>query len=328
MEIPIQISDKESTSVELLKRSLETALHKEGVELTIPSEYTGVRGFYPDNIKIKKIAYSAIKAFDLPIVRTWYKYGQFEPYDRLRPKSLNVQASSKKAYVPSPEKVAVTEEDLIDHLLGLDLRETFNKDIFTFLTDNYEEWNPEPYTGIYLASTNIIEVLEQIEHLSQEEFINNIGSNYDQFKDSSIDLQYQIRQNDQIEDDIGSHVREYLTLLDESLMKIEERSELTEDEVDTIRQSRVVYHEYVLPWIGMTISLDRAEGPGDSLESFNRSGQNILNADKPSWKTQLKGWNTSLKEHNLRADYETVRSTSPEATNSIKSLQDAAFRSS
>ena len=328
MEIPIQISDKEDTSVELLKRSLETALYKSEINLTIPSEYTGVRGFYADNIKIKKLAYSAIEEFDLPVVRTWYKYGQFEPYQRLRPKSLDIGTHTQDAYVPSAEKIPVTEEHLVEHFIDQDLRSIFNQDVFTFLTENYNQWQPEPYTDLYLASTDLIQVLEKTNLQSQEEFINDIGDKYNKFKDSSIDIRYQLKQNERMTDSLTHHVQKYLKPLEEALMRVEETSELTEEQASTIRQSRVVYHEHVLPWIGIEISLDKSEGPKESIRSFDKSGQDILSTDKKSWETQIKGWNTSLQEHDLKADYSTVRSTGPEIADSIKSLQDAAFKSS
>lgn len=328
MEIPIQITDKEDVSVDLLKRSLEDALYRSDVEPRIPTEYTGVRGFYPDNIKIRKLAYAAIEEFNLPVVRTWYKYGQYEPYDRLRPKSLTVGPSSDEAYIPSKEKIPVTEEHLIKYFLDRGLQEIFSQDLFDFLTENYIEWEPDPYTDAYLSSTNLIKLLERIGNHSRREIVNDISETYDDFKDISLDLRYHINRIDTFDEGVESHFKGYLTSLDQTLIKIEENSELSKDQMESLEQSRIIYHEYILPWMGIQISLDKAEGPKKSLEAFDKSGEEILRADKTIWRTQLKGWNTDLQEKGLIADYSTVRSAGPEPAPSIRLLHEAAFENS
>jgi len=80
--------------------------------------------------------------------------------------------------------------------------------------------------------------------------------------------------------------------------------------------------------MGIQISLDKAEGPKKSLEAFDKSGEEILRADKTIWRTQLKGWNTDLQEKGLIADYSTVRSAGPEPAPSIRLLHEAAFENS
>lgn len=326
--IPIQIKDSERSALKLLKPAIESALHEAGIEIEIPAEYTGVRGFYDHNLKINKLAYAAIEHFELPLVRTWYKYGQYEPYEELRPKSLEVGDHQREAYVPSQRKTDVTQERIKGYLLDRDLNTVFEQELFEFLTDNYEEWNPVPYTDVYLASTKIIRVMEVLDTLSSEEVLVEIADLREELKQASIDLRYEFESIPTFSEEIHSHTKNYLLSLEEALVKIDETSEITDNQLETIQESRKVYHQYVWPWAALNISLDKAKGPKESVEDFKSSGRDMVDEDKKSYDTHLKGWNADLADQNLKpsaAQHQAVHQPTPEA---IKKLQRAALENS
>lgn len=297
---PIQINDKEQAALESLTGSIETALDEANVELEIPSEYTGVRGFYDHNIKMNKIAYAAIEEFDLPLVRTWYRYGQFEPYQQIRPKSITVGQHSQDAYVPSSRRTDVTQNDIKEFLLERDLSSIFEKDLFEFLIDNYNEWDPEPYTDTYVASTKIIKILEEMETSDTDAFLRQVGDLRNQFKQASLDLRYEIKRIDTFGEDVHQHIDYYLQNLEDALIKVDETSEVSDSQLEALKQSRVVYHEFVWPWAAINISLDKATGPVEEIKKFDKSGKEKIEEDKKSFNTHIKGWETDLEDEELK----------------------------
>ncbi|WP_248518017.1 hypothetical protein [Salinarchaeum laminariae] len=323
--IPIQIRDSERAALKLLKPAMESALHDEEIDLNIPAEYTGVTGFYDSNLKINKLAYAAIDEFDLPLLRTWYKYGQYEPYEELRPKSLSIGDNAEDAYVPSGLKTDVTQADIKQYLLDRDLRSVFEQDKFEFLVENYEDWDPEPYTDAYIASTKIIQVLEKLDNSNSETIIAQVGDLRDDFKQASIDLRYNLDTIDAFGEDIHEHAKSYLMNLEDALVKIDETSDVTEDQVETIQEASQVYHESVLPWAAMIISIDRADGPPESLPQFRKSGKRRLNDRKKTYDTHLKGWRADLGDQELKPSRTQHQAATDPAPEAIKMLQKAAL---
>ncbi|MDL0121796.1 hypothetical protein [Halobacterium salinarum] len=316
--------DTERTAIQLLKPAMETALYEADVELTIPSRYTGVRGFYEDNLKVNKLAYAAIEEFDLPLLRTWYKYGQYEPYEEIDPKALEVGDNSDDAYVPSSLRTDVTQGDITEYLLERDLDEMFDKDLFDFLIENYREWDPEPYTDTYIASTEIIQVLEGIKQDNEKSLITNAGKRRKKLKQASIDLRYDLKSIETFDDELHEHAQTYLADLEDILRWVDETSEVSDEQLNTIKEARKAYHQYVWPWAAMQISLDKAKGPVESKQNFDESGMEILNEDKSSFNTYLTGWDTRLRDQNLKPRFSN-RSSGYTAPESLKKLQQAAL---
>lgn len=325
--IPIQVRKKDKQALSVLKPALETALYEANVELDIPTEYTGIRGFYDHNLKINKLAYAAIEEFELPLIRTWYKYGQYEPYEQLRPKQLEPHNHRYEddAYVMSGQRSPVYLQDLIDFLLEMDLKAVFEQEIFEFLISNYEEWDPAPYTDAYVASTRVIRVLEELHHATQEEILASAGELQSEFKDASIDLRYEINSVEQFSDTIHNHISTFLRNVEDALRGINETSTLDAEANAALSKSRRVYHGYVWPWAALTISVDRADGPADRIEDFRESGRDMLRTDKNEYETHLKGWKTELEESGLALDWGGNISLDNQVPQPIHDLQRASL---
>lgn len=325
--IPIQVREKDEQALSVLKPALETAVYEADVELEIPAHYTGVRGFYDHNLKLNKLAYAAIEEFDLPLIRTWYKYGQYEPYEELRPKQLEPHSHryEDEAYVTSGQRKTVYLEDLIEFLLDLDLESIFEQEVFEFLISNYKGWDPAPYTDAYVASTRIIRVLEEIHFAEPEDLLASVGDLHSEFQDASIDLRYELKSIDEFDDEIHDHIAAFLRGLEDALRQIDETSSVEAEKKATLAKSRRVYHGYVWPWAALTISIDRAKGPANRIEDFREGGRDMLQTDKDDYETHLKGWTTELGESGLTVDWGTNQSMDTPVPKAILDLQRAAL---
>lgn len=303
MEFPYGIGDDDNPAVKQLKVAIESALYEADVDLDIPGEYTGVRGFYDHNIKINKIAYLAIEEKNLSIVRTWYKYGQYEPYRELRPKSLTPRKYwEEKEYAFSGGKRAVTVEDIEEFLLSLDLESLFQQDLFDFLIQNYEDFAPRRYKKTYLASTRILRAVEPLWWSDEDALLENIHSHRERFKQASIDLRYEVEKRDEFSDGLGSHVKNSLVSFEDALIGLEDSKDPNHAQIRTVRNIRRLYHERVLPWIGMVISLNEMKGPEDELDEFEEEGTRRLSDMQSDFPMQMQGFETSLEDVGL-ADF-------------------------
>ena len=327
MASPLRLEPTEDT-VHRLKEAIEGALYKEGVELEIPIEYTGVTGFYDHNIKLNKIAYRAIEEFDLPLVRTWYKYGQFEPYAQLRPKVMEVgpQHNTEK-YVYSGKKRTVTQGDVINFLVKQDLKGIFeDQDTFEFLIYNYDDLAPAEYKQTYYASTRIIEILEDLAAIeSPSELNENIGSYRSEFKQASIDMRYELERNSAFDEEVRDHVENYLLLFEDALVAFEDCSDADPSMVDDIKSSRQIYHEHVLPLIGLSISVKEVEGPDEDTEYYSEKGSDILKDKKKSANYQSRGWRETLEEIGLAPSIEAYRRVQSGEPGALDDLSNAAI---
>jgi len=143
-----------------IRDGIQAAFHEEG--LSFPTSPR--RGFQDENIKIQKLVYRVAETKDIPIIRTWYRYGQFEPYGMFRPKSMTAQPMSDPRHrVPSrqnPNGISVTE--IKGFFQEENLEQVWRQPLFEFLEENYKQWGPEPYRESYLANLEMLRLLEKI----------------------------------------------------------------------------------------------------------------------------------------------------------------------
>lgn len=323
--IPIQIKDKERAALIIMKPAIEEALYKTGVELEIPEDFTGVKGFYDHNLKVNKISYSVIEHFNLPLLRTWYRYGQWEPYEELRPKSMTVGENAERAYIPSGQHLAVTQDDIVDYLLEEDIAGIFEKEKFDFLIENYRRWNPEPFTDAYIASTKLVQILEELHEHDREGILNNAGQIRSELKQASLDLRYELETTSEFDDGIVEHAEQYLQHLEDAIVSVEEESEISDSQLEVLKESRRVYHEHVWQWAALNISVKKAEGPIDRKQEFREKGAQRLEERKGSFRTYMKGWQTSLQEEHLECGVGRHRSLGQSTPDAIRKLQRAAI---
>lgn len=310
MRSPYYIDQDANPAVLSTKKAIEHALHEEGISLTIPTEHTGVTGFYEDNLKVNKLAYALIDSFDMPAVRTWYKYGQYEPYDQLRPKSLDIGPVSKlDEYVHSGWRKDVTVGDLVDALRGYELKKIFNEmGLFEFLVENYQGWAPNSFKKIYLASTEIIQILESLNNASIEQVMANISDWRERIKEASMSLRYWIKNSETFPEAVFNRVEAFLSLFEDSLIAIETSQQLSENKYRVLSKARKAYHENVWQFAAMSISLEELAGPDDEVADYRRRGRDISNELEENSETYLRGWKDELSECGLTPSIDDRRS--------------------
>jgi hypothetical protein len=310
MRSPYYINQESNPAVLSTQKAIEHALHEEDVSLTIPDEHTGVTGLYPDNLRVNKIAYAVINQYDMPAVRTWYKYGQYEPYEELTPEGLSIGLVDELGeYVFSSRRSDLTVKDLVDYLREFDLKGIFEMDLFEFLKTNYEGFASDVFKPIYLSSTEIIRVLEEIADAPLGRVEHRIAEWRATVEREALDLKYWIKELEHFPSIVSERLSSFLTMLENALISLESATgEITEESYDALLSARETYHEYAWPFTAMHISLSEIEGPEDEVGGYKRRGESILRNLEKSSEIHLKGWKQELHENNLIPTLEQKRS--------------------
>lgn len=327
MKSPYYINQKENPAVFSTKKALEHALHQEGVSLTIPEEHTGITGFYEDNLKINKLAYALIHEYNMPAVRTWYKYGQYAPYDALTPAAIDIGPVSELGeYVYTNWQQDVKVRDLVETLQEFDLRSIFEMDIFEFLKENYMNWAPDDFEEIYLASTNVIRVLEEINTTPLGNIEDRITDWRETVKEASMDIRYLIQKLDCFSATTIDRIDQFFSLLEDALISIDTNSQTTtENEFTTLLGARETYHEFVWPFAAMSISIREIKGPDDETDYYESTGEDIQSELERTSKTHLKGWKRELEDESLLPTID-QRQSVVQAGKNIGSLVDSGIQ--
>jgi len=310
MKSPYYINQESNPAVLSTKKAIQHALYEEGVSLSIPEEHTGITGFYADNLRVNKLAYAVIDQYDLPAVRTWYKYGQYEPYDELTPEALEIGPVAELGeYVFSKWKKDITVEDLVNSLREFDLKEIFEMDIFEFLKTNYRGFASDAFEPIYMSSTEIIRVLEEISSSPLGQIKEKIPDWRATVEREALDLKYWIREIEHFPTIVSERLSSFLTMLEDALIDLESRTGGVEESAyDALTSARETYHEFAWPFTAMHISLQEIEGPDDEIGEYEDRGGDILQDLEKRSKTHMMGWEQELKQNDLIPTVEQHRS--------------------
>lgn len=290
----------ENPEVVPVRKALEQALYKANIDLEIPDEYTGITGLYPDNIRVNKLAYALIDKYDMPVLRTWYKYGQYQPYEELRAKSLDIgPVNGTDEYIYSSKKTDITVGDLVDAILEFDLKQLFDMDIFEFLETNYKGYAPEKFKDIYLASTEVIRVFEDAVGCDRKALPERVSDWRYQFQSAALDMKCAIRNAGFLPEYAREKLIWFLNTVEDSFIAIECSSTPSDAATELIRDAREYYHDLFWPIAAMSISIDQLDGPDKKVNDMNSEGKKIrerLNSDADRIRT---GWKKDISEKGL-----------------------------
>jgi len=319
-----QPKDSGSTpAVTDLKRGIEAALDEIGYELEIPEDFVGVRGFYKDNIKVNKLAYRAIEHFNLPVLRTWFRYGQWEPYNSLRPKRITPDSLSdphSNGSYNHPYNNPPTKDEIRAYLISQGIKRMMQQGLFEFLQENYEELAPKPVKGSYLANLEVLEVLEDFWHDSNP--MNEMGTYKNRFREASMNLQYQIDTSPYFDQETYDHVETGLFAIEDVFVKLESKREVTERELNTARQARTIYHNFIWTIPAFDISIEEVDGPQTSAEEFREKGRQKreqLWEDAPQ---KIENWKAGVRKRDLRPTGEDYREVNGEVPTPFVEFED------
>lgn len=306
----LNIGGSHNEAVEDVKKGLEAALYEEGIQVTDDSE----GGLSPDNIKIQKLVYRIAEDWEIPLIRTWYRYGQFEPYNTLRPSEFSPSPLEElDRPVRSGKFGTVTREDIQGYYAETNLDEVWSQPMFDFLEENYQDWAPEEYRDLYLSNLEVLNTLEDILECDDEELATNAGDFITDMKSATLDLRYHMRSQERFTDDVLTHTVSYLDSLQEALVKLESISDPDPMQLQALRRGYMIYHGYVWPWPAMIISIHKAKVPSNEEREFADKGERLLTKFEETMPGQLKGWKEELQNVNLTpsvSQYQSVRGPS------------------
>ncbi|QLH76549.1 hypothetical protein HZS55_04180 [Halosimplex rubrum] len=258
--------EKESALVTDVRAGLEAALDEIGADLQ-SQDFNEVSGYNEANIKTNKIVHRVIERRELPILHTWFRYGQYEPHDEFKPQYIHPrpleQTNVKQPDEPSlPRRGYYSAEEYKGLFLSIGLEEILERDLYDFLEENYVEFAPDEFTQLYLENLKILDLLDDM--MVDDSFIENSDFYYSEFQSISVDLQAELISNEKFELEIENHVEKSLDTLQDTLLVVSNREELSDDQRDIVRGIREFYHESVWRWPALIISKHEASGAGVS----------------------------------------------------------------
>lgn len=278
-----------------LKVCLEAALYDGEIEISVPDGYMDVPGFYPDNIRINKLAYLTIEDLGLPLIRTWYKYGQYEPYKSLRAERIEPaplkQPDKKVAVTPTGKEI--TRNTIYGYLQNRqdEIKNMWEMSLFEFMRYNYSQYAPEGFEDEYMNNTGILEIFERI--------YKNQGTPwefYEEFKNYSMNLRYELDDNEMIPDWVFNHVREFLYTFEDVLVGYESIRDPSPSQSNFIRNSRNVYHQHIWALPTLVLSKSHVEGPRSEIGEYRRvvdkyfeNQSNLLPIALQDWRDKVIG---------------------------------------
>lgn len=311
---PFKVADE-------LKICLEEALEQIGIELSIPSRQE-VTGFYPDNIRINKVAYIAIKELDLPLVSTWYKYGQYEPYESLRADTLNLGTTSNhnKVVYDHPQRGAFTRGRIISFFEEekRDLLKTlWNYDMWEFMEFNYGRRAPHSLKDMYLANTIILKVINK---LNTGDYIPI--TDREDFKEASMNLRYELSEISAVSPEVSKLMEEFLYALEDTLLSYDNIGEPSPDQIDFLQSAKPLYHEIVWQVPALEIAVSEVDGPQENSHAYRDRLESHIPDNVKLLESSISEWMDGMEEHDLKPNSNTFGSVSSKPEE-LKSLEKA-----
>lgn len=314
---PYQVADD-------LKAALEAVLYKLDLEIKIPP-IDHVQGFYPDNIKINKLSYEAIDKLDLPLVRTWYRYGQYEPYRSLRaevlkPGPLN---NKDKQVTTASSGSSITRYTIFSWFMSKkdDIKEMWQKGLFDFMRENYSDFAPSQFEDLYIANTDVLESLEDSYSISDDSFWIDPES----FLDASLNLKHELKKNRLISEESKEHVRTFLDTFEQALIAFEGNSRRKREAFSLFERARTIYHEYVWKLPAMEISVNNTEGPIEEVSDYDAEREIYIKRFKRNFPKEVEKWEKSAEGLGLSSSPESYRAVFGEIPEEIGALERAAI---
>ena len=310
-----------------LKDSLEAALYDINADVSTPQGYQQIEGFFDDNIKINKLSHRAIKRWNLPLIHSWYRYGQIVPYDELQPDQLSPEplstpvGSSSRPPSPSGAGEIPEKEHLRDWFVELSnpsLKEILEMNLFDFLRWDYNRFAPDKYKNLYLTNLNILEVLEEIR--IDDDLPNNALDYRERLQEATLDIKYYLSDMNIFSREVKTVVESGLRTIQDALIKISDINDPTGNQIRTVKNSRKYYHKKAWSWPAHLIALDRAKGPKEYVKNFEEGFGNNLHEIQNTYPGYLEEFQTDILESNLQpkgTHYRSLQSSEAEVASAF-----------
>lgn len=279
--------------VEHIKNGLEAALAEKN--LSLPDEPQP--GFSEKNIKVQKLVYRAVENFNLPVIRTWYKYGQFQPYEALRPNLMQPQPlTAPRSEVPTSNGMRTDEIAIRDFFCDeVDLEQEWEQPLFEFLESNYTDFAEDKFRKIYLEHLNILEILEDIS--TDDDLSSNCEMHVERLEDASTGLWYEMENSPYFEEADIRDTRDFFDTLQMALISLSIKNNPTGPQISAVKGADALYHQYIWPLPAMRISVREARGPTNELrgeDGFTKQGEEYLDHWSETRPKYYKNWKSEV----------------------------------
>lgn len=316
-----------------LKDSLEATLHSTGKDVKYPSGYQEVEGFFADNVKINKLSHRAVKRWNLPLIRSWYRYGQIVPYGELQPGYLNPEPLENPVGSSGQLPSASGAGDIPDREIIRDwflewsnpsFKEIMEMDLFEFLKWDYKTFAPRKYRDMYLVNLHILELLDEMRN---EGCLAEQAADYRAWlKEHTMDISYHLSTIDVFDDSVQQLVQSGLRTIQDALITLSERDNPTEEQILTLKNSRTYYHKNVWVWPAHVISLDRVEGPEDYVADFREAWEKNLQEIESTFPNHLEKFQNEIIEEDLSPGAKSYQRVSDSEMNAISVFGDGIVK--
>lgn len=284
-------SEDERAILDDLRDGVELALHERGAA---PEAV--------DRIGFNKLAYLAVREYDLPVTYGWYKYGP-APADTARvTDSLTPRSASEIRAIDEPRVRSVNHDLLGPREYALFFTrdcEEFDSVVETptkeYLLDFYFQFAPDRYRDLYVASTELQQSLDRLDdptwHTDADRTITTVTERYTR-------LLREVVANPVLREASGP-VREFGETLCGILDEAATQDELSESQQRFL--GRVVDFFYGNPWtyVALLISKDTVdESPGTNRQRLKNATDDDLRSLRATYDDELR----RLREQATRRD--------------------------
>jgi len=240
---------------------------QEGAEIAMHRE--GYSSDAIDPIKVNKLAYFAIREFELNITFGWYKYGPAPvdtairqttggPSVTLDPKPASEIPASDRSRVPSQRSDHPAPERFADFFQGFDEFHTIlQTETKEYLEEFYEQYAPEAYKPLYLAS---IRMQRKIDRIAEEPaLVRSNDISYHVVSEVANEIYGELLQLPQLSE-AAEPFRDYTNVLKDVLAAIESRDELNESVERFVDDFASFFYKSAWTYVALLISKDTVRG--------------------------------------------------------------------
>jgi hypothetical protein len=298
-------------------------------DVDIAGKSTSVQGWNEANIKINKLVYRLIQDQNLPILRTWFRYGQYEPFSEFQVNTVKEEPLSETTDSPKVPSVShrgfPSPDEVKEYFLAMDdFEEILEQDMYEFLEDNYREFAPEEYKELYLANLDILHHLDRIvEAIDEDDPREQIDEYRQKLKRRSVDVRSELIKNPKFNEEVESTFVEGVHIVRDGLVAASAKEgDITREERKALENAREVYHEHIWRWPALHISMDKMRGA--DVEEFHQKGYDELDKVRDRTPKKIAELEASFDDAGLLPSGEQYRSTQRPLSESITRLEKAA----
>lgn len=241
---------------------LEAALEEKGVDLgnNEDDEFRKAR-----DIRVNKLVHRAIEKFNLPILWSWYRYGQSVARRHVMgwnvtPGPIEEPTEAKTHIWPTAKSPSRYKEFFIEEIR---IAEVCDKGLNEFLEEVYSDAPQEPqnYRKLYLDNLVIQETLDHM--YTTDEWLEEPDTFYNEVWEDTLSFQNGVLEEESLDDTTARVVSRYVRLFRNAVQAMTNQTELEDAHIDAIKSLAESYHNHVWKTVAIQISSNTVSGPSE-----------------------------------------------------------------